>query len=729
MFINALSRLAFILILLFPFAVSGQISHGGVPIQINRLKSASPNPDLVIMPAVDNQKMRNIYSRPTQNMLKPFRFAHSFEVSLTPENSGKWYTDDDVNVWQLRIRSTGAYSLNLILDQYNLPENARLFLISLKTGQIKGAYTSDNNSDSHMLAIEPLEGDELLVQYEEPVQVSFPGELRISKVAHDFIGVTASGPHRPLGISGLCNVNINCDQVNGTEDIRDAVCRIIIEGTEICTGTLMNNTALDGIAYILTANHCINSEKKAAASIFLFNYESPYCASIDGDVSRSMSGSTLKASFDSLDFALVRLNAPPPNIFRSYLAGWNRKNLPPISSICISHPLGDIKKAAIDRDAAVTKTYGSSYRPNGFWNILRWEYGVTESGSSGGALFDQNKQVIGTLTGGAANCSLPTNDFFEKFALAWDYRKETSKQLKVWLDPLNSNVEKLNGMSLNPGKTFCIPSTNFKDKDIHEAVQITSGLTKKGYWSGTNQVGIADFAEQYKFSKNCVVQGVSLGIARVKLNPLFTHSYIEIQVFEGKYKPENILYSELYDITKFWIDGMNYLPFKNPVKTTGSFFIAYNISQLHEGDTLAVYMANRKLDYTNSFFLKDQSGWLPYTAHNVNGYGSALLTELISCNVDDPLAVDEFKTEIPEARFFPNPLYGNAQLNIQSVDPIDCPEDITVYDLMGKKQDIPFTLTGPNTGSLNFTGKRPGIYLVHLETGGRMAIGKIAFIP
>jgi len=146
-----------------------------------------------------------------------------------------------MNVWQLRIRSTGAYSLNLIFDRYKLPEDARLFIISEKTGEIKGAYTSDNNSEKNILAVEPIEGDELLVQYEEPAKVSFRGELNISKVAHDFVGI-AIKDHRPKGISGSCNVNVNCDVANGSENVRDGVCRIIIEGVEICTGTMVNNT-------------------------------------------------------------------------------------------------------------------------------------------------------------------------------------------------------------------------------------------------------------------------------------------------------------------------------------------------------------------------------------------------------------------------------------------------------------------------------------------------------
>lgn len=718
---------------LLPDRVIGQISQYGIPIQIIKQKSSSTTTDLVEMPAVNNLDLKSKYHHQNTDLLKSFHFAHAFDVSLTPENSGKWYNTTEVNVWQLRIRSSGAYSLNLIFDQFDLPDQARLFLISQKSGEVKGAYTSLNNSESQVLAIEPLEGDEILVQYEEPLNVSYRGKLRISKVAHDFMGITAYDPRIPLGNSGACNVNVNCDLVNGTESIRDAVCRIIIEGTEICTGTLINNTAMDGTPYVLTANHCINTDKKALSSVFLFNFESPYCSSIVGDISRSLSGSKLKSNLNNLDFSLVRLNTTPPYYYRPYLVGWNRKNIAPTSTMCIHHPLGDIKKVAIDNNPPTTSSFnsgGTNYYTLGFWNIGRWEYGVTEQGSSGGPLFDQNKQLVGTLTGGAATCILATNDYFEKFALSWDSRKDSmNRQLKYWLDPLNSNVEKMSGMYLNSGKTFCVPVTNFKNSDTHSAIQITSGLTKKGYWSGSNLVGFTDFAEKFSFSKNCEIQGVSLGVAKIKTNATYPNSYIDVMVFSGTENPEVLIYSERFDAKKFWADGMNYLPFKIPVKTVGSFFVSYNISAMHSGDTLAVYMANRTSDISNSFHLRNQSGWTKYNALNINGNGSALLMELVACNVDDPNGLHELNTSTNDLDIFPNPVYGNSDLTIQAKARLECVDELKVYDLLGKQVKVKVIQTGDTSLKLNFSGNRPGVYLVHLEAGGQSMVHKVAYLP
>jgi lysyl endopeptidase len=468
---------------------------------------------------------------------------------------------------------------------------------------------------------------------------------------------------------------------------------------------------------------------QANSSVFLFNFESPSCSYIAGDISRSLSGSSLKASFDSLDFVLVQLGNPVPYNFRPYFVGWNHVNIAPSSSFSIHHPQGDIKKIAIDNDVAVTGRYSRSYLAKGFWNILRWDTGVTESGSSGGPLFDQNKLLIGTLTGGAATCTLPTNDYFEKFAMAWDYRKETSKQLKTWLDPINSNVEKLNGLSFNSGNTVCKPVTNIKDNDSYSAIQILNGITKKGFYSGTNSAGFTDFAEKYTFSKSCDVLGITLGIAKLVTNPLYAQSYINVQVYQGNEQPGTLLYSQKFDIKKFWTDGMNYLQFQNPVKTTGNFFISYNIQELHAGDTLAVYMANRKTGTLDSFFLKNTTGWLAYNSQNLNGFGSALVTELIACNIDFSSGVNSIENELVDARFYPNPLNGNSFLTVRTVHEIECPQNTVVYDLLGKKQNISCLSNSPNELLLNFSGKREGIYFVHIEAGGRQIVGKIAYIP
>jgi V8-like Glu-specific endopeptidase len=716
-----------LLLLLLQENAHGQLSQGGMPVQIKKLKSLVTD-DVIVLPKVDNEQLRQAsLDEQQQSGLKSLHFAHPFDVSLNLTNCGEWYDAGSLKVWQLTIRSVGAYSINVIFGKFHLPVNARLFVIGAKNGIVKGAYTSENNTPSQVLAVEPLAGDELLIQYEEPAVVAFPGELEIKRISHDFMGVGITDDHRPLGLSGSCNTNVNCDEVDGIEGVRDAVCRIIVEGRDVCSGTLVNNTANDGTPYLLTAYHCISTERKANASVFLFNYESPSCQSIDSDISHSLSGSTLKAAYDSLDFALVRLTSTIPYVYRPYLAGWNHKSQAPSSSKIIHHPLGDIKKISFDKDIAVTSSYSANYHANSFWKILRWDGGTTESGSSGGPLFDQNNLLVGSLTGGAATCSLPTNDFFSKFALAWETGKESSKQLKAWLDPSGTGATTLAGRYIYEKEHLCQPVTNFRNDETYALQRIDRPTAAKQYYSGTNNSGYTEFAEQYNFAQSCEIEGISLGVAIVKTNISFATSMLSVNVYEGTNVPGRLVYSQDFDIKKFYPNAMNYLAFKAPVSTTGNFFISYNISKLHAGDTLAVYMATRTNGLLNSFYLKNESGWASYNTQNPAGNGSALLTELVACNIDTPTKIDSFTNE-NEAWFYPNPVRGTTPLSVIAQKEIDTDQAIEVFDLLGKRQNIHVSYKNAKELSLNFSGKRPGIYFVHIKAGGHTIVGKIAYI-
>ena len=88
--IRAIVTLSILVTILIPSGLIGQISRGGVPIRISKLKSITAEDDVIIMPVVDNQQLRNSNNQPDELRLKPFRFAYTFEVDLTTKNSGNW---------------------------------------------------------------------------------------------------------------------------------------------------------------------------------------------------------------------------------------------------------------------------------------------------------------------------------------------------------------------------------------------------------------------------------------------------------------------------------------------------------------------------------------------------------------------------------------------------------------------------------------------------------------
>ncbi|MBN1985139.1 MAG: hypothetical protein JW761_02485, partial [Prolixibacteraceae bacterium] len=509
-----------ILVGIFVFAniSEGQISQGGKPLEFLGLKSAKI--PVVRMPELRNDiLLQQAVSEMKQSArLKSFRFATPFEVNYSVSNSGVWTSaNDGTQIWRLKIVSKGAKSLNLIFDHFELPYGARLFLFNETTRHVLGAYTSFNNKSTGKFAVMPVPGDEITVQYEIPAGLEQQENFVISQVNHDFAGIINSNERRPFypTIAGECNVDVNCDLGEDWAEIRDAVCRLIVNGTELCTGTLINNTAEDQKPYVISASHCYDKWEYAETTIYAFNYESPYCAPLDGDPSNSVSGAIMKAQFDSLDFALVEMSLVPPPEYRPYFAGWDHSGVMNDTVATIHHPWGDVKKISFDYDKPGFSDFNSHYLKNAFIEVGRWEHGVTEAGSSGGGLFNRQKNLIGTLTGGLATCKSPVRDYFARMDLAWDYKPEITKQLKHWLDPVNNGASYINGKRFYEEENLCGAFTNLTDNDEHQLLSITVDGNDSGYWGGTNNAGISEFAEKFTIDGDEAIQGVSLGVGRI----------------------------------------------------------------------------------------------------------------------------------------------------------------------------------------------------------------------
>jgi hypothetical protein len=135
-----------------------------------------------------------------------------------------------------------------------------------------------------------------------------------------------------------------------------------------------------------------------------------------------------------------------PIAYSPYFSGWDNSGNTPTSGIGIHHPAGDIKKISFENNPLISTTFGSC-PPNSHWGVTTWDSGVTEGGSSGSPLYDQNHRIIGQLHGGASACGASSlSDEYGKFSVSWEPAGSTSAtQLKYWLDPANSGVQFIDG--------------------------------------------------------------------------------------------------------------------------------------------------------------------------------------------------------------------------------------------------------------------------------------------
>ncbi|MBC8346981.1 MAG: T9SS type A sorting domain-containing protein [Candidatus Marinimicrobia bacterium] len=269
--------------------------------------------------------------------------------------------------------------------------------------------------------------------------------------------------------SDTCEVNARCYDETYDNRIRSVGMVLLGNGTELCSGALVNNVNNNYTPYFLTAFHCIDTNRNGVLSsteisnaeswIVWFNYESPGCPDPpDPPTHNSISAMTLKANNIATDFALLELSQKPPASYNVYLSGWSNIDTAPQSSVGIHHPSGDIKKLSIDNDPAISDIYTNT-PANSHWTV-DFDTGTAEHGSSGSPLFDQNYRITGQLHGtmnplvdGTNYCQI-TDISYGKFSMSWNYGNSSPTRLKDWLDPNNSGATTLNGLNVSPISVF-----------------------------------------------------------------------------------------------------------------------------------------------------------------------------------------------------------------------------------------------------------------------------------
>jgi len=425
------------LVLFFVDAGNAQISQGGKPLSFNSENAAilATNVPTAVMPFVDMAALQEEDLVVDKIKEIPWRFGQNLDVILNPSNSGiNEVLPNGDKLWRLRIYSQGATSINLTFDNYLLPPGAKLFIYNDDHSDVIGAFTDFNNQEDRVFATTLVKGSAITLEYYEPADAAFSGELNLSRVTHGYRGIKEY--LKDFGTAGTCQVNVHCATGTGWEDQIKSVCMLVTGGAGFCTGALVNNTANDGTPYILTANHCYSTP---TTWVFWFNWEAPTCTQPTSSPSyNSISGATLKAKNAGSDFCLVQMSSPPPANYNVIYTGWDRTGVAPTSGMAIHHPDCDIKK--ISPCSAMT---ASTYSSASCWKTPWSTTACTEPGSSGSPIFDQNKRLVGQLYGGPSACGASAanmNDYYGRFDVSWTGGGTSATRLSNWLDPSSTGV-------------------------------------------------------------------------------------------------------------------------------------------------------------------------------------------------------------------------------------------------------------------------------------------------
>lgn len=461
--------------LLLCFSVNAQISIGGIP------KSFALGLDNSNIQTVSTENI-NLAALLEEDSIRaasnlPFRFAVPFPVSYSFNDIGTWMTlPNGDRLWRLRINCPQAESINLLYDNFYLPPGSLYYIYSADGTEVLGAFSDHNNRASRKFATALVHSSSIILEYYEPLEVAGQGIISVGQIGHGYRSFfEAEDGSEGLNDAGACQVNINCSPEGDNWQVeKKSVARMILNGSQLCTGTLINNIRGDCTPYFLSASHCIDGTYDAVTNpdlsglVFYWNYERSTCAN-SGDVpNETTSGATLLANpdvfsdQDASDFALFELTEDPSSVYDVYFAGFDASGSPGTSGVGIHHPALDAKKIAthsITPTSVVNDNYWRIY-----WDATPNGHSVTEGGSSGSGLFNSDGRLIGQLfggfLGGQPNCSDPANDEgdYGKLSRSWNNQGATDsrRRLRDWLDPDNTGTTIVDGLDCSASPDFVL---------------------------------------------------------------------------------------------------------------------------------------------------------------------------------------------------------------------------------------------------------------------------------
>ena len=465
----------------------GQISEGGFPYSFKNFSPIKID-EIIIAPPNDN-----VISDLSKESSSIYYVGAKIPTSINSSNNGTWVENEDGSKsWFIKITSTNAIGLALNYRNFKIPNGAEVFLYNESRNHVVGKFTSSRNEINPITHTQIIEGETTIVEYHEPANCNEDFDFEIESIAYYFRGfedyLAPYKKNRSNSRAEYCQIDVACSEGdNWTEQI-DAVVHFTLYfngGYGVCSASVINNTNQDCSPYVLTAWHCgeHTANQNLNGYTWYWNYQKSSCqpnnngsdpskgnqTMINGAVKSTSGSGTLNNppqnnQLAGSDFTLVELNSNIPESYGAYYAGWDNSNSLVSSGVGIHHPNGSAKKISTFNSNLQSYNYNGG-ADNAHW-VVTWAatangHGVTEGGSSGSPIFDQDGRIVGQLSGGSSFCYAPNDaDLYGKFSSNWtENGSNPASQLEPWLDPAGLNVSTLDG-TYAPCNTFTCSATS-----------------------------------------------------------------------------------------------------------------------------------------------------------------------------------------------------------------------------------------------------------------------------
>ncbi len=257
----------------------------------------------------------------------------------------------------------------------------------------EGPFTGLGPSGKGRFWSKVLSGETVEIHYLSAAEGISAPPFQVTEVFSVWKQPASYPPNQPFG----------CFLDEGVYDTRPAV-RQISHATLLlgfmdhsCTGVLVNDRNSTLAPFVLTAGHCVLSESEAEEMIGTFGWTSDDGSGLYGQVS----GASLLARqahvgtgsdsqfvyFDQPDFALLLLKEYP--LKEVTYAAWSTPAKTAEEVFSVSNAWGNPQTVAL---GSITGAPSSD-----FWNIT-WSQGVTDRGSSGAGIFDEQGEIVAVVS-------------------------------------------------------------------------------------------------------------------------------------------------------------------------------------------------------------------------------------------------------------------------------------------------------------------------------------------
>ena len=90
--------------------------------------------------------------------------AESVMINFIDEAT-KTIGEDSTKIYRLAIEVNNVYGIGLYFDDFHLPTNGKLYIYNEDKSIVLGAYTANSINESKTLAIPPLPGNKIIIEY------------------------------------------------------------------------------------------------------------------------------------------------------------------------------------------------------------------------------------------------------------------------------------------------------------------------------------------------------------------------------------------------------------------------------------------------------------------------------------------------------------------------------------------------------------------------------------